>query len=141
MRKYYQSTSKACTKLQKHLIVQVSLQGAMPSSSVKTPQRPSRKITPALPRRTPLVPAMPIPRALQATAQGESDPVQLKLQQAFLDQYSAPHHTVCLTPPSSLPWSGSNISQQSRSYQHKHALQINCHQGIIKGPGVRAQVL
>ncbi len=37
---------------------------------------------------------MPVPRALQAAAEGESDPVQLKLQQAFLDQYSAPHHQV-----------------------------------------------
>lgn len=79
-------------------MLQVSLQGTLPNSNVKTPQRPSRKITPALPRRTPLASAVPIPPALQATAQGKADPVQLKLQQAFLDQYSAPHHTVCPTP-------------------------------------------
>ena len=45
------------------------------------------------------MPAMPIPPSLQATALGESDPLQLKLQLAFLDQYSAPHHTVCGAPP------------------------------------------
>ncbi|KAK9839106.1 hypothetical protein WJX74_009684 [Apatococcus lobatus] len=76
--------------------LQASLKGTSQSSSVKTSQRPSRKITPALPRRTPLAASISIPPALQAIAQGESDPLQLKLQQAFLDQYSASHHTVKL---------------------------------------------
>ena len=77
--------------------LQASLQGSGGTGGQQTPPRPSRKITPALPRRTPLIPCVPIPSALQAAASGESNPVQLKLQQAFLDQYSAPHHAVRLS--------------------------------------------